>query len=135
MKEITVDATVENIRVVTDFLDEFLGKVDCPMKAKMQLDIVIDELFGNIVHYAYKEKTGMATVRVEMLEKPKAVCITFIDSGIPYNPLEKPDPDITKSVEEREIGGLGIFMVKKNVDDMQYDYCDMQNRLRITKYI
>lgn len=135
MKEITVDATVENIRVVTGFLDEFLGKVDCPMKAKIQLDIAIDELFGNIAHYAYKEKTGKVTVRVEMLEKPKAVCITFIDSGIPYNPLEKSDPDVTQSAEDREIGGLGIFMVKKNMDDMQYDYCDMQNRLRITKYI
>lgn len=135
MKEITVDATIDNIGVVTDFVDEFLEEADCPMKAKMQLDIAIDELFGNIAHYAYREKTGNATVRVELLEAPKAVCVTFIDSGIPYNPLEKPDPDVTLSAEERSIGGLGIFMVKKNMDDMQYDYCDGQNRLRIIKCV
>lgn len=135
MKEITVDATIDNIGVVTDFVDEFLEEADCPMKAKMQLDIAIDELFGNIAHYAYREETGNATVRVEMLEAPKAVCVTFIDSGIPYNPLEKPDPDVTLSAEERAIGGLGIFMVKKNMDDMQYDYCDGQNRLRIIKCV
>lgn len=135
MKEITVDATIDNIGVVTDFVDEFLEEADCPMKAKMQLDIAIDELFGNIAHYAYREETGNATVRVEMLEAPKAVCVTFIDSGIPYNPLEKPDPDVTLSAEERAIGGLGIFMVKKNMDDMQYDYCGGQNRLRIIKCV
>lgn len=135
MKEITVDATIDNIGVVTDFVDEFLEEADCPMKAKMQLDIAIDELFGNIAHYAYREETGNATVRVEMLEAPKAVCVTFIDSGIPYNPLEKPDPDVTLSAEDRAIGGLGIFMVKKNMDDMQYDYCDGQNRLRIIKCV
>lgn len=135
MKEITVDATIDNIGVVTDFVDEFLEEADCPMKAKMQLDIAIDELFGNIAHYAYREETGNATVRVELLEAPKAVCVTFIDSGIPYNPLEKPDPDVTLSAEDRTIGGLGIFMVKKNMDDMQYDYCDGQNRLRIIKCV
>lgn len=135
MKEITVDATVEKIREVTDFVDEFLDEVDCPMKAKMQLDIAIDELFGNIAHYAYPEETGRATVRVEMFDNPKTVCITFIDSGIPYNPLEKSDPDVSLSAEDREIGGLGIFMVKKNMDDMQYRYYDGQNRLRITKCV
>lgn len=135
MKEITVDATVENIGAVTDFVDKFLDEAGCPMKAKMQLDIAIDELFGNIAHYAYKEETGRATVRVEMLEEPKAVCITFIDGGVPYDPLKKPDPDISLSAEEREIGGLGIFMVKKNMDDMQYDHCDGQNRLRIIKCV
>ena len=135
MKEITVDAMVENIGVVTDFVDEFLSEIFCPMKVQMQLDIAIDELFGNIAHYAYEDGVGKATVRVEMLKNPRAVCITFIDSGIPYNPLEKPDPDITLSAEDRKIGGLGIFMVKKNMDDMQYIYRDGQNRLRITKCV
>lgn len=135
MKEITLDATTENIGVATDFVDEFLDETDCPMKAKMQLDIAIDELLGNIAHYAYKDEVGKAIVRVEMLENPKAVCITFIDSGIPYNPLEKPDPDTTLSSEDRTIGGLGIFMVKKNMDDMEYNYCNGQNRLRIIKCI
>lgn len=70
-----------------------------------------------------------------MLENPKAVCITFIDNGVPYNPLEKSDPDITLSAEDRQIGGLGIFMVKKNMDHMQYNYCEGQNRLKIIKCI
>lgn len=135
MKEITLDATVENIGVVTDFVDEFLDENDCSMKAKMQVDIAIDELFSNIAYYAYTDKIGKATVRVEIHDSPKAVCITFIDSGVPYNPLEKLDPDVTLSAEDRKIGGLGIFMVKKNMDDMQYNYCDGQNRLQITKYV
>lgn len=61
------------------------------------------------------------------------ISITFSDSGKPYNPLEKPDPDVTLSAEERSIGGLGIFMVKKSMDDMRYEYKDGQNILTITK--
>lgn len=135
MKEIAVDAIIENIGVVTEFVEEFLDASGCPMKTKMQLDIAIDELFGNISRYAYKEGIGQATVRIDMEENPKAVCITFIDSGIPYNPLEKLDPDVTLSAEDREIGGLGIFLVKKNMDDMQYTYCEGKNQLLIKKYI
>ena len=61
--------------------------------------------------------------------------ITFIDSGVPYNPLKKPDPDVTKDLEERELGGLGIFMVKKSMDDITYEYKEGQNILRIKKYM
>ena len=93
MKEITVDAIVDNIGVVTDFIDEFLDSNDCPMKSKIQIDIAIDELFGNICRYAYKDAIGQATIKVDMQEVPKAIIITFVDSGIPYNPLEKEDPD------------------------------------------
>lgn len=135
MKEITLEATVENIGVATDFVEEFLDGIACPLKAKMQLNIAIDELFGNIAHYAYQGRSGKAIVQVEVLENPRAVCITFIDSGVPYNPLEKADPDITLSAEDRSIGGLGIFMVKKNMDDMQYSYCEGRNRLKIIKCI
>ncbi|MBO5292675.1 MAG: ATP-binding protein [Lachnospiraceae bacterium] len=135
MKEITLDATVENIGVITDFVDEFLDENDCSMDVKMQVDIAIDELFSNIAFYAYTDKIGKATVRVEIQDSPKAVCITFIDSGVPYNPLEKPDPDVTLSAEDRKIGGLGIFIVKRNMDAMQYNYCNGQNRLQITKYV
>lgn len=134
MREITVDAIVENIGTVTDFVEEILDSFECPMKVKMQVDIAIDELFGNICHYAYGDTIGKATVKVEKQDDPKAVCITFIDSGIPYNPLEKDDPDITLSSEEREIGGLGIFMVKKNMDEVYYNYCDGQNQLTVKKH-
>ena len=135
MKEITIAATVENIDVVTDFVNEQLESCDCPIKAQMQIDIAIDELFSNIAHYAYNPETGDATVRVEVVEDPMAVVITFIDKGIPYDPLKKADPNTALSAEEREIGGLGIFMVKKSMDDITYEYKDGQNILKIKKNI
>ena len=133
MKELTVEAKIENIEAVTDFVNEQLEALDCPMKAQMQIDIAIDELFGNIAHYAYNPEIGKATVRVEVIEDPLAVTITFIDNGIPYDPLAKADPDTTLSAEEREIGGLGIYMVKKSMDDITYEYKDGQNILAIKK--
>lgn len=135
MKELTIAATVENIGTVTDFVNEHLESYDCPMKAQMQIDIAIDELFGNIAHYAYNPETGDATVRVEVVEDPLSVIITFIDNGMPYDPLAQSDPDITLSAEEREIGGLGIYMVKKTMDDITYEYKDGQNILKIKKKI
>ena len=135
MKELIIAATVENIETVTDFVNEQLEALDCPMKAQMQIDVAIDELFGNIAHYAYNPDVGDATVRVEVTEEPLAVVITFIDKGVPYDPLAKADPNITLSAEEREIGGLGIFMVKKTMDDITYEYKDGQNILTIKKNI
>ena len=135
MKELNIAATVENIETVTDFVNEQLEALDCPMKAQMQIDIAIDELFGNIAHYAYNPEIGKATVRVEVIEDPLAVVITFIDNGVPYDPLAKADPDTTLSAEEREIGGLGIYMVKKSMDDITYEYKDGQNILTIKKKI
>ena len=133
MKELTIAATVENIETVTDFVNEQLEALDCPMKAQMQIDIAIDELFGNIAHYAYNPETGDATVRVEVIEDPMSVVITFIDKGVPYDPLAQEDPDTTLSAEDRAIGGLGIFMVKKSMDDVTYEYKDGQNILKIKK--
>lgn len=133
MKELTLDAIVENIETVIDFVNEQLEAIDCPMKVQVQFSIAIDELFSNIAHYAYNGEIGQATVRVETLEDPRSVVITFIDRGVPYDPLKKEDPDITLSAEEREIGGLGIYMVKKSMDDMRYEYRDGQNILSIQK--
>ena len=133
MKELTIAAKVENIEAVTDFVNEQLEALDCPMKAQMQIDIAIDELFGNIAHYAYNPEIGKATVRVEVTEDPLAVVITFIDNGVPYDPLAKADPNTTLSAEEREIGGLGIFMVKKTMDEITYEYKDGKNILAIKK--
>jgi anti-sigma regulatory factor (Ser/Thr protein kinase) len=133
MKELTITATVENIETVTDFVNEQLEALDCPMKAQMQIDIAIDELFSNIAHYAYNPETGNATVQVEVVENPLAVIITFIDNGVPYDPLKSDDPDTTLSAEERDIGGLGIFMVKKTMDEITYEYKDGHNILSIKK--
>ena len=133
MKELTIEAKPTNIEVVTNFVNEQLEALDCPMKAQMQIDIAIDELFGNIAHYAYNPEVGSATVCVEVIEDPLAVTITFIDNGVPYDPLAKADPDTTLSAEERDIGGLGIYMVKKSMDDITYEYKDGQNILAIKK--
>ena len=123
MKEMTIDAAVENIPAVTAFVEEQLEQYNCPMKTQMQIDIAIDELFSNIAQYAYNPKTGKATIRVEVTENPMAVIITFIDNGV------------TLSADERQIGGLGIFMVKKSMDDINYEYKNGQNILKIKKNI
>ena len=135
MKELTIAATVENIEVVTDFVNQQLELLECPMKAQMQINIAIDELFSNIAHYSYNPEIGQATVRVEVMENPLAVSITFIDNGVPYDPLSKEDPDLTLSAEERQIGGLGIYVVKKSMDEITYEYKDGQNILSIKKCI
>ena len=133
MKELTIAATVENIGIVTEFVNEQLEALDCPMKAQAQIDIAIDELFGNIAHYAYHPEVGNATVRVEVTEEPLAVIVTFIDKGMPYDPLRAAEPDITLSAEERNLGGLGIYMVKKSMDEITYEYKDGKNILSIKK--
>lgn len=135
MKELKVEATIENIPKVTDFVDEQLEAFDCPIKTQTQIDIAIDELFSNIVHYAYNSEIGSVTVRVEVQEEPLAVVITFIDDGVQYDPLAKEDPDTTLSAEERDIGGLGIYIVKKSMDDISYEYKNGQNILTIKKNI
>ena len=131
MKELTIDAAVENIAEVTAFVDSELEALDCPVKVQMQIDIAIDELFGNIAHYAYHPEVRPATVRVEVLENPLSVVL----NGVPYDPLKTKEPDITLSAEERMIGGLGIYMVKKTMDDIAYEYREGQNILRIKKSI
>ena len=133
MKELTIAATVENIETVTDFVNEQLEALDCPMKAQMQIDVAIDELFGNIAHYAYNPDVGDATVRVEVIDDPLSVVITFVDKGVPYDPLTAADPDVTLSAEDRAIGGLGVFMVKKTMDEITYRYENGSNILSIRK--
>jgi len=133
MKEITVEARSENVSLVTEFVEEQLESMDCPMKIQMKMGIAMDELFSNIALYAYSSGDGDVTVRVEKQEEPAAVRITFIDRGVPYDPLKKEDPDVTLSAEEREIGGLGIYLVKKTMDDISYEYKDGQNILSVLK--
>ncbi|MBO6164504.1 MAG: SpoIIE family protein phosphatase [Lachnospiraceae bacterium] len=115
---------------VTGILEEHGGS----MKTQMLVEVSIEELFVNIAHYAYPEGNGWAQIRARVEEDNTAV-ITLIDGGIPYDPLAKEDPDVTLSAEEREIGGLGIFMAKKNMDEMTYKYEDGKNILTCRKKI
>ena len=135
MRELTIPALIKNIDVVTEFVNSELEKYNCPQKARVQINVAIDELFGNIAHYAYSHHEGNATVQVTFEKDPRAVVITFIDKGIPYNPLQKEDPDTSLSAEKRMIGGLGIFLVKKTMDDMWYERRDGKNILSIRKKI
>ena len=129
--------TVEELKKYDDLsnvADEQLEMMDCPMKAQIQIDVAIDEIFGNIAHYAYSPAVGKATVRVAELNERSGCEISFIDEGVPFDPLEKDDPDVSLSLEERQVGGLGIFMVKKTMDDIGYEYKDGKNILKIKKY-
>ena len=132
MAEITLDARLESLHQVLAFVDEQLESMDCPPKAMLQIDVAVEEIYVNVASYAYGEKIGPVTLRVVEIA-PRTVSITFEDKGVPYDPLAKPDPDVTLSADERGIGGLGIFMVKKSMDDMIYEYRDGMNILTLIK--
>lgn len=134
-KEITVSATIENVEQVTNFINCELDSINCPTKAKSEIDIAIDELFSNIAKYAYNPEIGKATVQIEITDNPPSVILVFMDDGKPFNPLDKIEPKIDGSLEEREIGGLGIFMVKKSMDNVEYEYKNNKNILKIKKNI
>ena len=104
------------------------------MKAQMQIDIAVEEIFVNIASYAYESGDGKAVISVSTTDD-NAVHITFTDMGIPYDPLAKEDPDITLSASERQIGGLGIFMTKKIMDEVKYEHRDGCNILKLVKKI
>ena len=135
MPKITLPAALENIEAATDFINEILEGAGCPMKAQMQLDVALDELMSNVAMYAYAPETGDVTVSIKILDDPRRAVLTITDKGMPYDPLQKEDPDVTLSADEREIGGLGIFIVKKSMDDMTYDYKNGKNVVTIVKNI
>ncbi|MCQ2409244.1 MAG: SpoIIE family protein phosphatase [Clostridia bacterium] len=129
------DAKIDDIPRITEFVEGELEKIDCPMKAMTQIDIALDEILSNIVKYAYPNGNAFVEVKVIARDNPKSVYVRFMDRGIPYNPLTNADPDVTLSAEERGIGGLGIYLVKKTMDDMKYKYENGQNILTIQKII
>ncbi len=132
-KEIEIDASTDKLNEVIDFVDSQLENIECSMKTQMKIDIAVEEIFVNIAQYAYAPEVGKATIRVQVSDNPLTVTITFLDNGKPYDPLAKEDPDVTLSAEERDIGGLGIFLTKKSMDDIRYEYKDGQNILTIEK--
>lgn len=131
MEKITIDAKVENLENVTEFITSSLEEKNCSMKTIMQMELVIEEIFVNVANYAYRPNVGPVTICKEIDDK--ALTISFIDGGVDYNPLEHKDPDINAGIDEREIGGLGIFLVKKNVDEVSYKRENGQNILTIKK--
>jgi len=133
MRELTVDALVDNLPQVLAFIEEQLEACGCPFRAQMQITVAAEEIFVNIANYAYAPGTGKATVRVDITDSPRTAVLTFLDSGVPFDPLAKEDPDVSLSAEERKIGGLGIYMTKKTMDEVGYAYENGQNRLTLVK--
>ena len=134
-KEITLDASIENIEEVTEFINRELRRLACPPVIQAQIDVAIDEVFGNIANYAYGSGDGEATVRIEVDEDEPSVTIIFSDNGVPFDPLKVEEPDITLTSRERKVGGLGIFMVKNTMDEVDYKYKGGKNNLRIKKIL
>ena len=138
MKSLEIKAVTDNLDTVLDFINEQLETMGCTMKNQIQIDMAVEELFVNIAHYAYKGGVGKARILTGEdpgSREPGILRITLIDWGVPFNPLEKKDPDISLSVEDREIGGLGIFMAKKVMDHMDYSYEEGRNILTMTKKV
>lgn len=133
MKELVIEADRMNLPQVQMFIDEQLEEASCTMPTQIAIDVAVEEIFVNIANYAYGDGNGKAVVQVSVHEEPLSVEITFIDNGVQYDPLAKADPDTTLPAMQRQIGGLGIFMVKKSMDDICYEYKDGKNILAIKK--
>ena len=131
MDKIVLESKMENIKKVIEFVNSKIEKCNFKEKEKLEINIAIDELFGNIVKYAYGEEVGIVEVQVKVKENPLEVEITFIDSGTKYNPLEREEPNIEANLNERKIGGLGIFIARKLMDEIKYEYKDGKNVLSI----
>lgn len=125
-------AKKDSLNEILEFVDSELEKVSAPMKVMTQMDVSIEEIFVNIASYAYSDNAN-ASAEIGVEASENQITVVFEDSGIPFDPLAKADPDITLSAEERGIGGLGIFMVKKFMDDVSYQRVDDKNILTILK--
>ena len=135
MLEITVKAIREKLDEITESVNNALMEHGCSMRDVLRLDVVIDEIFANIAGYAYAPGTGDVTIRLSFENDPPKVTLTFIDSGKPFDPLKRDDPDTKLDAAHRQIGGLGIFVVKKTMDEVGYRYADGQNILTVAKYL
>ena len=133
MNQLKIAAKTENLEIVNDFLAEKL--IGCPMKLLMQTQLAVEEIFVNIAHYAYKDKAGEVNVLCELDKEKNLFTIIFEDTGIPFDPLKRDDPDVTATAEERNIGGLGIFLTKKLMDEVHYENKDGKNILTLIKKI
>ena len=131
----TFPAKIEALSDVLGFVDQTLEEYGCPMKVQTAVCVAIEEIFVNVAHYAYGEGEGDMTLGIGFEEESRTVTFRMSDRGVPFDPLQKPDPDITLSAEEREIGGLGIFITKKTMNSVTYAYQNSENILTMTKKI
>lgn len=132
-KQLTVAAAMDNLEKVTAFLDEMLEMLEASPRVQLQLELALEEAFVNVVHYAYPEGTGEVMLLLRAEEEERVLWLSLSDSGVPFNPLEEEAPDVSLSARERSIGGLGIFLVRKNTDEVSYEYCGGRNILTMKK--
>ena len=133
MKVLRIPARTDQLDAVQAFIDEQLSAIYCSLEEQIQLQIAVEELFVNIAHYAYNPEIGEAIIGCNVDQAPPSITIQFRDRGVPFNPLAREDADISLSAEDRDIGGLGIFMVKDYMDEVTYAYEDGQNVLTLRK--
>ncbi|MCQ2561339.1 MAG: ATP-binding protein [Clostridia bacterium] len=133
MKSIIVPAVAEELDRVQEFVEAELEAYDCPMRAMMQINIVVEEIFVNIASYAYRPEVGDAEICCEVDEDPLRVTIQFLDHGKPFDPLAQEDADTSPEALLERDGGLGILLVKKSMDAVDYSYKDGKNILTIIK--
>ena len=129
----TFPAKTEALNDVLGYVEQTLESLDCPMKLQMAICVAIEEVFVNVARYAYPDGEGDMTLGIALDEASRNVTFRVADKGIPFDPLQRPDPDITLSAEEREIGGLGIFIAKQTMDTIRYAYENGENILTMTK--
>jgi sigma-B regulation protein RsbU (phosphoserine phosphatase) len=135
MKEKVFSATKDTLNEVMAFTEECLESFSCPLKSSMAICVAVEEIFVNIASYAYGEGTGDAIISFDFDENDRVMTLIVTDEGIPFNPLEKEEPDVTLSAAERDIGGLGIFITKKTMDSVEYVYENGKNILTMRKKI
>lgn len=133
MEELSISAEVKNLPGVISFIRRQLEAVGCGEMEMLQMELTAEEVFVNIASYAYDPEVGPATVRVETEEHPPSVVVSFTDQGRPYNPLMRKDPNIHLPVSQRRRGGLGVYLVKQYMDDVDYQYRDGRNILTMRK--
>ena len=130
--KLKIKATVDNLKDVSEFIEERMNAKDPSPKTSMQIMVAVEELYVNIAHYAYDSDGGEAEITVDF-DGDDNMIISFADWGKPYDPLARQDPDVTLGAEERQIGGLGVYMVKKSMDKFEYRYEDGKNISTIVK--
>lgn len=131
VEDITVEATIDNMKSVLDLAENLLTEASCPLPVVTRFLLSIEEIYVNVANYAYEDSVG--NCRVQYTLSDSSMAIDVWDSGIPFNPLEREDPDITLKAEDRKIGGLGIFMTKTMMDEITYEYKDGQNHIWMKK--
>ena len=135
MKSLTVAADKARLDEVVEMIEGILEDGGCGMRTILQIRLAVEEIFVNIAKYAYTSGTGKVKIQAEVTDDPEKISITFIDQGVPYDPLQRKDPDVTLSAAERKIGGLGIYMTKNIMDYMHYDHIDGCNVLTMKKLL